>query len=113
MVITVAYLDKAAFEEWRRDLDVRARLRLDKALTKLERGDFADIRSMGDVKLLKDGIYEVRIHESPGYRVYFLREGDNILILRAGTKQSQKADIHAARQLKRHRKARLCKKRRR
>lgn len=51
----------------------------------------------GDVKPVGRGISELRITYGPGYRVYFLREGDRlILLLTGGDKATQDADIKAA-----------------
>lgn len=51
----------------------------------------------GDVKPVGSGVSELRIDYGPGYRVYFLREEDRlILLLTAGDKQTQDADIKAA-----------------
>jgi putative addiction module killer protein len=51
----------------------------------------------GDVKIVATGILEARIHYGPGYRVYFTRRGqDIILILAGGDKSSQDRDIEAA-----------------
>ena len=51
----------------------------------------------GDVKPVGGGISELRIDYGPGYRVYYLRQGDRlILLLCGGDKSTQSADIVAA-----------------
>ena len=56
-----------------------------------ERGHF------GDVKLLEDGVAEMRVDSGPGYRVYFAREGRMVyLLLCGGDKSTQAADIKHA-----------------
>ena len=51
----------------------------------------------GDVKPVGGGISELRIDYGPGYRVYYLRQADRlILLLCRGDKSTQSADIAAA-----------------
>jgi putative addiction module killer protein len=56
----------------------------------------------GDVAPVGDGISEMRIHYGPGYRLYFSRRGDElILLLCGGDKSSQRKDIATAKMLAR------------
>ena len=49
---------------------------------------------MTDVKGVGKGVQEYRLHKSPGYRIYFGREGDTLVILLGGgTKRTQDRDI--------------------
>jgi putative addiction module killer protein len=52
---------------------------------------------LGDVRTVAAGLYEMRIHCGPGYRVYFVRAGTAVvLLLVGGDKGSQVADIRRA-----------------
>ena len=51
----------------------------------------------GDAKPVGQGVSELRIHYGPGYRIYFGKDGDRLLILLGGsTKKRQQHDINAA-----------------
>ena len=51
----------------------------------------------GDVEPIGEGLSELRIHYGPGYRVYFVRENQQlILLLCGGDKSSQSKDITKA-----------------
>jgi len=54
----------------------------------------------GDQRLLGAGLYELREHTGPGYRIYFtIREQRLILLLAGGDKSSQERDIGLARSM--------------
>ena len=74
--------------------DRRARRRIQTRIRSLIEGNPGDWRSVGG------GVSELRIHYGPGYRVYFTRRGDSIVILLAGgDKDSQDRDIRTAQDL--------------
>lgn len=53
--------------------------------------------NFGDCKPLSDGVWELRIDYGPGYRVYYARAGEKLLLLLAGgDKRKQQADIDTA-----------------
>jgi putative addiction module killer protein len=57
----------------------------------MELGNLSNVRPVGS------GVSEYRIDFGPGYRIYFGRDGDTLIILLAGgTKQCQQQDIEAA-----------------
>jgi len=54
----------------------------------------------GDVQPVGEGVSELRIHYGPGYRVYFQRRGDTVIILLCGgDKGTQTRDIRTAKRL--------------
>lgn len=80
------------FDDWLHELrDVRARARIEARILRLLQGN------PGDVKPVGSGVSEMRINYGPGYRVYFMRRGPFvILLLCAGDKRTQDADINRA-----------------
>lgn len=55
---------------------------------------------VGDVKSVGDGVHELRIHAGPGYRVYFLKRGVEVMLLViGGDKTSQRKDIEKAKKI--------------
>lgn len=80
------------FDRWLRKLkDRQARLRI------LERIDRLTHGNPGDVKPVGQGISELRLTYGPGYRIYYLHEGDRlVLLLCGGDKSTPAADIERA-----------------
>lgn len=85
----------SVFEAWMDGLrDIRAVARIEVRLRRLSLGHFGDVKSLGD------GISEMRIDYGPGYRLYFTRRGDRIVVLLCGgIKKRQSDDIARAKQL--------------
>ncbi|MEE4277909.1 MAG: type II toxin-antitoxin system RelE/ParE family toxin [Halieaceae bacterium] len=55
----------------------------------------------GDVKPVGQGVSELRIHHGPGYRVYYFeRDGELVVLLCGGDKDSQSKDVRRAKALK-------------
>jgi putative addiction module killer protein len=74
--------------------DAIAKARIDRRVNRLREGNAGDCSPIGD------GLSEMRIHYGPGYRVYFDNTGPEIIILLcAGDKSTQQADIERARKL--------------
>jgi putative addiction module killer protein len=95
MTITVReYLDakgKSPFARWLNGLDAIAAAKVATALYRLEQGNFSRVEGVGG------GVFECKIHFGPGYRVYFGKDGETVVILLGGgSKKRQQADISAA-----------------
>ncbi|MCK8781669.1 type II toxin-antitoxin system RelE/ParE family toxin [Rhizobium sp. NTR19] len=74
--------------------DERAKARINARIFRLSRGN------AGDVKPIGSGISEMRIDYGPGYRIYFIRRGQTvILLLCGGDKSTQSTDIRSAKAL--------------
>lgn len=85
--------EKEPFTQWLLDLDKTIGAIV---LTRLKR---ISLRNFGDCKQLKhtSGVWELRIDYGAGYRVYFGKEGDTIVVLLVGgNKGSQERDIAKA-----------------
>jgi putative addiction module killer protein len=80
------------FAQWLDELrDIRARARVQARIERLAAGN------PGDVKPVGEGVSEMRIDYGPGYRVYFTRRGNEVVILLAGgDKSTQDTDIKTA-----------------
>lgn len=95
MTITVReYLDsrgESPFAHWFNGLDVMAAAKVATALYRLEQGNFSRVEGVGG------GVFECKIDFGPGYRVYFGKDGETLIILLGGgSKKRQQADISAA-----------------
>lgn len=71
--------------------DIRARARILVRIERLAAGN------SGDVKAVGEGVSELRIDYGPGYRVYYKKQGQTVIILLAGgDKHTQAKDIKTA-----------------
>lgn len=85
------------FAAWFANLrDREARARITVRIRRLSLGN------PGDVKPVGSGVSEMRIDYGPGYRIYFIRRGDTVVVLLCGgDKRTQDRDIARARELAR------------
>ena len=85
-------IQSETFQHWLSDLkDRRAATRIYARLDRIAGGN------LGDVKPVREGVYEIRIDYGPGYRLYFIRRGPlMIILLVGGDKSTQDADIDHA-----------------
>jgi putative addiction module killer protein len=88
----VTILKTRKFHKWLLDLkDLKGKARIQVRLDRLELGHF------GDCSTIESGLFELRIHYGPGYRVYFMKSGKQIIVLLAGgDKTTQSKDIKLA-----------------
>jgi len=86
--------DRSPYAKWFNRLNAPAAARVVTAVVRMEQDNLSIIKGIGG------GVLECRIDFGPGYRVYFGRDGDRIIILLGGgTKKRQKKDIEAAKAL--------------
>ena len=83
---------KSPFTSWFSSLkDFRAKAKIMARVERLRFGNFGDYKSLGK------GLFELRLTYGPGYRVYFGRVGDQVVVLLSGgDKSSQSKDIEKA-----------------
>ncbi len=80
------------FDAWLDGLkDRTTRLRLSRRLDKAQRGSLGDIKSVGD------GVFEMREHFGPGWRMYYIQRNNVLIVmLGGGSKSTQANDIAKA-----------------
>ena len=84
---------RSPFYEWLKKLDEKTKERVNERLFRLICGNFGDYKNLGDE------IFELRLHFNSGYRIYFGKENNKIIILlNAGNKSSQSRDIKQAKE---------------
>ena len=97
MVQVTEYVDaqgRRPFGRWFDRLDSQAATRITAALDRIGRGILSNVKGVGA------GVLEYRIDSDPGYRIYFGRDGETLVVLLGGgTKRRQQRDIDTA---KRH-----------
>jgi len=84
--------DRDPYQGWLEGLrDMRAKVAILRRVERLKSGSF------GDHSFCRDGVWELRVDIGAGYRVYYSRAGKEvILLLWAGSKRTQDADIDRA-----------------
>lgn len=96
--VMIKFRKTEVYAKWLNDLrDVRGRARILVRIERLASGN------PGDVKPVGEGISELRIDYGPGYRVYYKKHGQEVVILLAGgDKSNQTRDIKTALNLARN-----------
>lgn len=94
MLTLLEYLEhngSSPFAKWFATLDAVAAAKITTAVRRLELGNFSNVKGVGA------GVFEYRIDFGPGYRVYFGKDGETLVILLGGgTKKGQDRDIATA-----------------
>ena len=97
MVQVTEYVDaqgRRPFGRWFDRLDGQAAIKVTAALDRMGRGVVSNVKSVGA------GVLEYRIDSGPGYRIYFGRAGETLIVLLGGgTKRRQQGDIETAMRL--------------
>lgn len=94
MIEVREYLDakgNSPYAKWFDRLNATAAVKVATAIHRMGQGNFSNVKGVGA------GVYEYRIDFGPGYRVYFGKAGDWLVILLAGgTKKRQNLDVTTA-----------------
>jgi len=94
MIEVREYLDRqgrSPYKVWFDRLNAQAAAKVATAVTRLALGNMSNVKGVGS------GVFELRIDFGPGYRVYFGKDGEQLVILLGGgIKQRQRRDINAA-----------------
>ena len=94
MIEIRGYIDENGnkrFAQWLEGLDAAAAAKVTIALARMEQGNLAKVKGVGS------GVLEYKIDFGPGYRIYFGKDGDRLVILiGGGIKKRQQRDIAAA-----------------
>lgn len=97
MYDVIEYVDdenQCPFRQWIESLNNPAATRAAIATARMEEGNLGDHHGVGQ------GVFEHRIHSGPGYRIYFGRDGDKLIVLLGGgTKRRQNRDIKNAQRI--------------
>jgi putative addiction module killer protein len=88
------YLDwqgRNRYKGWFDRLKAPAAAKVATAVTRLALGNFSNVKGVGS------GVFELKVDFGPGYRIYFGKDGERLIILLGGCiKKRQQQDISAA-----------------
>lgn len=93
--MTIQIKTTITFDSWLSKLkNLRAKAKINARIKRLQFGNF------GDIKSVNDGIFELRIDEGQGYRIYLKNQnGVLVILLCGGDKSTQEKDIKQAKLL--------------
>jgi len=79
------------FSRWFASLNVQAALKARTAVARIEDGNFSNVKPVGQ------GVSAYKLNVGPGYRIYFGKDGETLVILLGGgTKKRQNRDVEQA-----------------
>jgi putative addiction module killer protein len=82
---------RSPYAHWFDSLNPPSAAKVTIALARLSQGNFSNVKGVGG------GVYEYKIDFGPGYRMYFGKDGERLIVLLGGgTKKRQQKDIAAA-----------------
>jgi putative addiction module killer protein len=88
------YLDsggRSLYATWFDSLNAEAAAKMTTAVTRISLGNFSNVKGVGS------GVFEYKLDFGPGYRIYFGKDGETLVILLGGgTKKRQQRDINLA-----------------
>ena len=91
MIIIREYIDldgRSFYAKWFNRLNAPAAAKVTTAIVRMEQGNFSNSKGIGE------GVFECWIDFGPGYRIYFGKDGDALVILLGGgIKKRQQKDI--------------------
>jgi putative addiction module killer protein len=94
MIDVREYLDikgRSPYAAWFDSLNATAAAKVATAITRISLGNFSNVEGIGS------GVFEYKLDFGPGYRIYFGKDGQTLVILLGGgTKKRQQRDINAA-----------------
>jgi putative addiction module killer protein len=94
MIEVREYLDsggRSLYAKWFDSLNAAAAAKVATAVTRISLGNFSNVEGVGS------GVFEYKLDVGPGYRIYFGKDGETLVILLGGgTKRRQQRDINAA-----------------
>jgi len=94
MIDVREYIDangRSPYAAWFDRVNARAAAKVATAVARLSVGNFSNVKGVGA------GVFEYKIDFGPGYRIYFGKDGERLVILLGGgTKKRQQQDINAA-----------------
>jgi putative addiction module killer protein len=94
MIDVREYVDRTGrspYATWFDGLNAEAAAKVATAVTRISLGNFSNVEGIGS------GVFEYKLDFGPGYRIYFGKDGETLVILLGGgTKKRQQRDINAA-----------------